>query len=242
MPDISKARVLASLLLAWHEEHGLRECSRLGEEMRHHYQRALGDLSARDLSQESAIRDIANAQTSGAFEWSYPIEPPLVMWRQTVGSRYPELPVPANLGQIGNSILELLSARDTDRSTVRTEGPHSLPAPVDAHAYALPREWKRGQVTLTPHYARLPLPDTSQLARVLRDYFAWFSNLDRFGIGGREFLVAMNQDVRRPPTSEPGYVMVFDPASLGFQLSTGDRTLVNAVLEGSVTVEEVVLG
>jgi hypothetical protein len=235
MSDLSQAQILAQFLLAWHRENGRREVTaRLREqEGRQHYLDTLEDILGKDISQLETIREIATVQRNGPFEWAYTIAPPQPLWSHNVQSHYPELSPLGNFGQVAKMILTLLDS---------TAQPVQLPDPVDRSLYTLPAGWENGQENLVPHYARLRIQEPSGRSGVLYEYFSELSKLEQLGVGGREFLVTMNEDIQHIMPTTDEFVLAFDPASLGFQLASGEGTLVNALLHGMLSVAEVVIG
>lgn len=55
-------------------------------------------------------------------------------------------------------------------------------------------------------------------------------------------MVAMNEDLRELRDISEEYIIAYNPASFNFQLATGEGTLVTRVIQGDITISEVLLG
>src|SRR4051794_11048088 len=97
MTQVERAYALGRFLLAWHQRYGPSRSENLADPARLQYLETLDRLSSSPMLDEQLLRAVAEAQRSGAFEWAYPIEPPLALWREVVHSdRTP----PVNLGAV----------------------------------------------------------------------------------------------------------------------------------------------
>ncbi len=221
---LRRAQYLARLILKWHQEFGKAKVQELGSDFAQIYLDKLESLQELDLDDRSNIRKIANEQREGIFEHFYTQHIPTVLWGESNQDNYF-----GNLGDVAKAILELLAVSElTDKAEV----------------FTLPEGWGKTPRLLHPITVKIPFQSNEMFSQTLRAFFAPLANTEEVGIGGCELMVAMNEDLLGGGNilTENGLVTVHTPACFDFQLATGEDNLITQVIQGSVSIEDVVIG
>jgi len=224
---LRKAKYLTEFILRWHQIFGKSKIQEMSPEFCKQYLARLDSLSKLDLTKPEHLRLVAKEQTMGSFECFYAEPIPQNLWNQLV-QNVVDLSLPENLGAVGLLILQLLKDYEYE--------------PEAAATFRLPEEWHNKAIPLRPGHIRLPLRSNKTAHETLEDYFANLSAMEKLGIGGRELMVATNEDLREPRDIPEGYIIAYNPASFNFQLATGEGNLVTQVIQGEITISEVLLG
>ncbi len=225
--SLRKAKCLAQFILRWHQLFGKSKIQEVAREFYSEYMEKLESLCELDLAKPENLRRVANAQSSGIFEYFYTEPIPQTLWNELV-QNIVDLNKPKNLGSVGYLILQLLEDYEQEPEAV---------AP-----FLLPDRWVNQPILLRPGYARLPVSPDKTPRAALSDYFSNLSKFEDLGIGGRELMVAMNEDLYEGRRILEGYTIVYNPASFNFQLATGEGKLVTQAIHGEITISEVLLG
>lgn len=223
---LRKAQCLARFILKWHRQFGK---SRMQEVACESYPRYLGKLDflhALDLTEPEHLRQIANEQISGIFEYVYAERIPETLWNEVVQSVFVDLHMPKHLGDVAHLILRLLQDSKSE---------------VAITPFQLPDGWRRCAVSLRPGSTRLPLKPGGTPRQTLRNYFANLSEMEDLGIGGCELMVAMNEDCLEEGDMMKDYTIAYNPASFNFQLATGEGNFVTQIIRGEILIGEVLL-
>ncbi len=224
---LREAERLARVILEWHQAFGRRKIQEVAPEFYNDYLKRLDSLCKLDLTKPENLRRVANEQVMGIFERFYAEPIPQTLWDEFIQSIV-NLNKPRNLGSVGHLILQLLEDYEQEPEAVA--------------AFLLPDRWVDQPILLQPGYARLPVSPDKTPRAALRDYFSNLSRFEDLGIGGRELMVAMNEDLYEGRGILEGYITVYNPASFNFQLATGEGKLVTQAIHGEITISEVLLG
>lgn len=110
--------------------------------------------------------------------------------------------------------------------------------------FTFPGRWQEMPLPLRPSTVKVPRKPGETIRQTLRAYFAPLAHTEELGIGGRELMIAMNEDLLEQgnATTEESYVTIYNPANFNFQLATGENSLSTHVLQGDIRVVEVILG
>jgi len=231
MAKMQRAQYLAHLILRWHQEFGVERVHQLPAEIAQRYLTKVAYFQAHQLSERENIREIAEEQIRGVFEHFYSEKLPSTLLDQSDQSI-----AHMSLGNIALLIRRLL----TEDSEVSNEITQETP-----YIFTLPEGWQEPSLPLHPSLAKLPQKPGETVRQTLRAYFAPLAtNVENVNVGGRELMVAMNEDLlawKNSPLEEQ-VVTAYNPASFDFQLATGEESLVTHVLQGDITIVEVVLG
>lgn len=224
--SLQKAQCLAKVILAWHQQFGRTRVQEENPPLAVRYLNKLDHLSRLDLNRPEHLYEIAKEQIGGIFEHFYSMPIPPTLWEEIASQTFVHPEKPKNLGSAGRLILQLLHEEDRRQEAV---------------AYELPAGWKDSAVPLRPGRVKLPLQG-KPVSEILREYFAPIAKLEEIGIGGRELMVAMNEDVKENAATDEDYVPAYSPASFGFHLATGEGRLVTQVIKGEISILAVLLG
>jgi hypothetical protein len=223
---LRKAKCLADFILRWHQIFGKSKIQEVHPELCKQYLARLDSLSKLDLTKPEHLRLVAKEQTMGSFECFYTEPIPQILWNELV-QNVVDLSMPENLGAVGLLILQLLKDYEYE---------------PEAAAFKLPEGWHNEAIQLQPGHIRLPMRSNKTARETLEGYFASLSEMEKLGMGGRELMVAMNEDLREPRDIPEEYIIAYNPASFNFQLATGEGNLVTRVIQGEITISEVLLG
>lgn len=226
---LRKAQCLARFILRWHREFGKSRMQEMAPESYQQYLSKLDFLHALDPTEPEHLRQIANEQIMGIFEYFYAERIPKTLWIELVQNAFVDLRMPEHLGAVGHLILQLLQDYEYEPEAAIT-------------SFQLPEGWRGSAVPLRPGYAKLPVKPGETPHQALRNYFANLSEMEDLGIGGCELMVAMNEDLQEQRDIAEDYVIAYNPASFNFQLATGEANLVTQVIRGEVIISEVLLG
>jgi len=233
MPNnLTRAIELSKFVLKWHEHYGVHLIT---TEPRERYLLTLNQLQRLDPNSHQTARKIASEQCSGVFECFYGIEIPEWFFHIELGALdiYPELYSSTSphqpsrmLGEIGRLIDELLSTPEDDTH-------QSVPL------FNLPINWQREFIYLEPAKILLTKTLEGKKREVLRNFFADLANLEKLGLGGKELMVSMNEDIKEQNEDS---LFVYSPASFDFQFSIGEGTIVGLLVDQQITIDDVTLG
>jgi hypothetical protein len=224
---LRKAKCIAEFILRWHQIFGKSKIQKMAPEFYKQYLARLDSLSKLDLTKPEHLRLVANEQTMGSFAYFYGEPIPQILWNELV-QNVVDLSMPENLGSVGLLILQLLQGYEYESEAAAT--------------FQLPEGWHDKATLLRPGHVKLPMRPNKTPRETLRDYFANLSEMEDLGIGGRELMIAMNEDLREPRDIPEEYIIAYNPASFNFQLATGEGNLVTRVIQGEITISEVLLG
>lgn len=224
---LKKAKYLAQFILRWHQTFGKSKIQEKAPEFYHQYLEKLDSLCKLNLNELESLRQVANEQIMGVFECFYTEPISEMLWNELV-QNVADLGKPKNLGAVGLLILQLLKDYEQEPEAVAT--------------FALPEGWQDKAFPLQPGYTKLPVKPNKTVRETLRDYFGSLSGMEDLCIGGRELMVAMNEDLLEPSDISPQYIIAYNPASFNFQLATGEGNLVTLVIHGEIAISEVLLG
>lgn len=160
------------------------------------------------------------------FEYFYTEPIPQVLWNELVQNVL-DPSKPKNLGAVGLLILQLLKDYEHEADPVAT--------------FLLLEGWHDKAIPLQPSHAKLPLRPNKTPRETLRSYFATLSEFEDLSIGGRELMVAMNEDVQSRDISE-NYIIAYNPGCFSFQLATGDGNMVTQAIHEEIKISDVLLG
>lgn len=163
----------------------------------------------------------------GIFEYFYTEPIPQILWNELV-QNVVDLRKPENLGAVGLLILQLLKDYEREPEAVST--------------FLLPEGWHDKAIPLRPSHIKLPVGPNKTARETLRDYFVNLPEMEDLCIGGRELMVAMNEDLRERRDIPEDYIIAYNPASFNFQLATGEGNLVTQAVRGEIIISEVLLG
>lgn len=223
MDRLHEAKYLALLILRWHQRFGMIRAFELGPQTSHLYLSKLTSLQALNLNEPESIREVANEQIRGVFEHFYSERIPEALQDELDLRNIPE-----DLGTVAGLILELLQILEHPRETT------SL--------FTLPRGWEETPKILYPAAVQIPRKPRETSSQTLQRYFASLLPTNDFGMGGRDLMVAMNEDHGEQANTATNYITVYNPASFSFQLATGEDTLATLVLQGKIRLGEIVVG
>src|SRR5260370_24193438 len=223
MEKLQKAKYLALLILRWHQKFGEIRALELEPQIAHQYLMRLASIQILNLDEPEGMREIADEQIKGVFEHFYSERIPEVMWNELILQNIPE-----NLGTAASLILDLLKNSEHSEET--------------ASIFTLPEGWQETPWLLYPAAVQIPRKSGETVSQTLQSYFASLLPMDDIGMGGRELMVAMNEDHGERENITTNHVTAYNPASFSFQLATGEDTMVTLVLQGKIRLGEVVLG
>jgi len=224
---LRNAKFLAQFILEWHQTFGKTRIREIAPKIYHRYLEKLDSLCELDLNKPENLCQVANEQIMGVFEYFYTEPIPEILWNELVRNVV-DLGKPENLGAVGLLILQLLKDYEQESEPVAT--------------FALPEGWHDKAFPLQPSHIRLPMRPNKTARETLRDYFGSLSEMEDLCIGGRELMVAMNEDLLELRDISPQHIIAYNPASFNFQLATGEGNLVTQVIHGEITISEVLLG
>lgn len=216
--------------LRWHQEFGKQHTYQLPPHIGQEYFAKVAYFQARQLSTREDIKEIADEQIEGVFEPFYNEKLPFLPLTQSSQSIAHE-----SLGTIARLIRQLLR-EDAEASKGHTR--------ETSHIFSLPEGWRERMVQLYPFSVNLPQKQGETTRQTLRAYFAPLADMEDKGVGGKELMVSMNEDLlkQRDSVSGEGVITAYSPASFNFQLTTGEESLVTHILRENVTIVEVTLG
>lgn len=222
---LQRAKHLAKLILKWHLEFGKAKVQELDPNFAQIYLNKLGSLQGLGLNERDNIRKIADEQRKGIFEHFYTQHIPKMLWDEFNQGSYFE-----TLGDVAGRILNLLAASETLKE--------------NAEVFALPKGWEKTSQLLHPVSVTIPCKSGEMASQILRTFFASLAYREEMGIGGCELMIAMNEDLLDGGSTliESGLISVYSPACFDFQLATGENNLITHVLEGSISIKDVVIG
>jgi hypothetical protein len=224
---VQSAQRLAHLILQWHQSYGRERLHQLPPAVAQQYLARLDYFQARQISQQEIVQELVEEQIKGVFEHFYSEKIPSSLLDQSAQNIPHE-----SLGDLALFIRQLLK-EDAEERIQETPLMFTL------------SEGRQTQPTLLhPSFIQLPQKRGETARQTLRAYFQSLAEMEDAGVGGRELMVAMNEDLLEQGNRSrvERFVPAYHPASFDFQLATGENSLVSHILQGTITIVEVVLG
>ncbi len=223
---MQQAQYLAHLILRWHQEFGKKRIHQLPPDIAQRYLAKITYFQAHQPSASKTIREIADEQIKGVFEHFYNEKLPSLLLDQSSQNIANE-----SLGNIAHLIRQWLREEELSQKT--------------SHIFSLPKGWQERIVWLYPSSINLLQKQGETKRQTLSTYFAPLADMKDVGVGGKELMVSMNEDLldgRDNVSNEDAIVTAYGPASFDFQLATGEDSLVTHVLRGDISIIQVILG
>jgi hypothetical protein len=226
----------ARLILEWHARFGIEKAHvKLPKERFLEYNRALeGFLHRREIFDPALVHDIAKCQSSGIFESFFcePVPVSMLEARELPISRFHGEAI--TLGQIARMILA-----SEDEARKFNEDTKVV--------FELPSGWGHNPTPLKPSSKVVAHGKIADAVR--REFAEPLSALKAHGFGGVGLMVSLHESASKHHHESAAKRMadqtcttIYNPASFGLQLASGDGTLVSAITSGRVRVGHVMVG
>jgi hypothetical protein len=217
------ARSLCERIVLWHKKNGVHLLKKMDSPTIGTYLETLDALSTSDLNELATLKRIASLQRSGRFEFAYgqPL-PGLDKVLQAALHRL-QIDIPTTLGSAARLIEDVI-----EREYKRPK--------EHIHEYQLPNNWDSGGAELLPGHVVLRIGANETPRGALRRHFRQLAQWEGHGLGGRNVVVDMNEDLAAEKPAGDDQVVAYAPSSFGLALATGPNTLPTLLLHGAVTI------
>lgn len=232
---LQKAQCLARFILGWHEQNVKKRILQKKPEVPQKYKRRVEYLVSLQLDNPENLQAIAEEQIRGVFEQYYSEPVDGALWLMYVQNIFPNLAPPTNLGNVALHLRQLVNDLKIKVQLVSLG--------------TLPEGWQSTAHPLEAISVKVEGASPLEAREMLRAVFEPFTKFEDAGIGGRELMLAMNEDLlekrniwERERDFVEKSVTVYGPGAFDFQLATGDGNLSTEVIEGHIRLVEVILG
>ncbi len=225
---LQKARELARLILVWHQQYGRERIREKPLDVQEEYTARLEAFVELDFTKRESISQLGHEQVRGVFEYFYSEQIPHGLWQNMISLEM-EMVKPKHLGDAGKLLLSMIENEDGDND----EGERTQP-------FRLPNDWISSAMPIKPSAFKVLLKNNETPRSFLGEHFRSLSQFEERGVGGRELMISMNEDLQE--NHEQGHLSVYNPAAFNFQLATGEGNLVTQILKEEIVIEQIVIG